>query len=829
MAAHPDLPEEQRFLDRAYRGLASMRADATRMLESVLDLGRGGTFQSRTERDIVVRTSLARLAQLDIGDEALCFGRIDRLPDDGHPEGESFHIGRLAVSGDDLEPLVVDWRAPIAEPFYRATGVDPQGLARRRHLAVRGRTVVGIEDEYLAVPGPGARTPAPETDVGAGRLLDDTVLGGPAALLAAVGRARTGHMGDIVATIQREQDEIIRAPLAGVLMVQGGPGTGKTAVALHRAAYLLYTHRFPLERQGVLVIGPNPLFLRYIEQVLPSLGETGVTLSTVAALVPEVRVRAVDPPAVARLKGEARMAQVIARAIRTRQRPLRHDVVVPFGAAVLRLRADESADIVAAARRRPGPHNARRRFVEQQVLRRLVDRYLAHRAAFGSELGSEGGGAGDGRTEGAGRADGASGASADHSGPGHAGEATPRAGADLVVAPGAPGGVLEEGDEADRADTARRLLRVPELAAALDRMWPRLAPHELVHDLLGSPALLRAAGRGVLSAAEVELLHRARSTSLDEVPWTVGDAGLVDEARALLGPRRSRGVRARGDGRDRPGRAAEELAPRPLGPSPPPSPGNGWLAGEGEEVRSYGHIVVDEVQDLSPMQLRMVARRSLSGSMTVVGDVAQATGPWSPLGWEEVRAHLSPKREPKLVEMTVSYRTPAEVVAVAARVLAEAAPGLRAPRPVRASGHPPRFVRADPGTLAGRVAEVAAEELDAASPGRTAVLAPTPLLEAVARALRQHGLEPVDPRQPGGEGLAAALVVLPADEANGLEFDAVVVVEPARVVADGGPVPGARRAATRRGLRTLYVALTRPTRRLAVVHAEPLPPGLAPA
>ncbi len=391
MAEHPDLEDEQEYLNRAYDGLEFMRGEARQMLQGVLDLGRGGTFQSRTERDIVVRTSLARLEQLDIGDQALYFGRIDRLPEpgaapvDGAPVlGESFHIGRLAVSGPDHEPLVVDWRAPVAEPFYRATGLDPQGLARRRHLAVRGRAVLGLEDEYFVDPQgrPTALVPpldgaaASDGDAGGERLLSDgLVLGGPGALLSALGQARTGHMGDIIGTIQREQDEIIRSPLPGVLVVQGGPGTGKTAVALHRAAYLLYTHRFPLERQGVLVVGPNPLFLRYIEQVLPSLGETGVSLSTVAGLVPEVRVRGTDDPAVAKLKGDVRMVKVLARAVRTRQRPLRHDTEVPFGAGVLRLHARVTEDIVAAARRRPGTHNARRRFVEAQVLRVLADEY----------------------------------------------------------------------------------------------------------------------------------------------------------------------------------------------------------------------------------------------------------------------------------------------------------------------------------------------------------------------------------------------------------------------------------------------------------------------
>jgi DNA helicase IV len=771
VAADRDIAEEQEILDRAYRGLEAMRAEAGRMLDSVLDLGRGGTFQSRTERDIVVRTSLARLAQLDIGDQALCFGRIDRLPEPARAP-ESFHIGRLAVSGEGHEPLVVDWRAPVAEPFYRATGLDPQGLARRRHLAVKGRRVVGVEDEYFAQPdgaGPAAqpatlaRPAAAQPEDGPGLTGEGLALGGPGALLAALGQARTGRMADIVGTIQREQDEIIRAPLAGVLMVQGGPGTGKTAVALHRAAYLLYTHRFPLERQGVLVVGPNPLFLRYIEQVLPSLGETGVTLSTVPGLVPEAPVRGTDPPAVARLKGDARMARVVAQAVRTRERPLRHDVAVPFGAATLRLTAADSAAVVGQARRRPGTHNARRRFVEQQVARRLAEQYQRFRH-------------------------------------GRAGEP--------------PGD-----DNLDLDELGRQLRRVPPLAEALDRMWPRLAPHELLHDLFGARPLLAAAGRGVLTAAEQASLHRPRSASFDEVPWTAADAALVDEARAVLGPRRGRRTAGRA------GRGRDETGGWPAGLDGG-SPGTA-VPVEEEAVRAYGHIVVDEVQDLSPMQLRMLARRSLSGSMTVVGDIAQATGPWAPGGWGEIGSHLAPGRTPQLVELTVSYRTPAEVMEVAAGVLAEAAPGLAPPRPVRRSGEAPRFVAAAPHDLARRAAEVAEEEMAAVAEGRTVVLVPPPRLGDVARALAERGLDAVDPRLPGGPGLAAPLVLLPADEANGLEFDGVVVVEPALVAAGEEAGREGPPAATTRGLRTLYVDLTRPTRRLAVVSSMPLPAGLA--
>jgi DNA helicase IV len=763
-----ELQAEQEFVDLAYARLDAMRSDANRMLEGVLDLGKGGTFQSRTERDVIVRTSLARLEQLDIGDQALTFGRIDRVVGDGNGSGpteeagsnglmtEMFHIGRLAVHSADHEPLVVDWRAPVAEPFYRATGRDPQGLVLRRHLALDGRSVVGVEDEWFATGAGGGTNGSRNGTVGEGTadgegsgelILGDGSIGGPGALLAALDRARSGQMQDIVSTIQREQDEIIRSPLPGVMVVQGGPGTGKTAVALHRAAYLLYTHRFPLERQGVLVVGPNPLFLRYIEQVLPSLGETGVTLSTVSGLVPEVRARDSEPEAVARLKGDIRMAKVIGRAVRTRQRPLAEDVTIPYGALLLRLTAADSRDIVATARRRPGAHNARRRVVEQAVVGVLADR--ARRTQQTLSAGSS---------------------------------------STIAAFPGYEDPSELDDDEFDLEDFSRKVRRVPELALALDRMWPRLSPHELLHDLFGAPALIRAAGRQNLSPEEEGLLFRKRSASFEAVPWTPADAALIDEARHILGPRN----------------------------------GNA-----DDAIRNYGHIVVDEVQDLSPMQLRMLTRRSLSGSMTVVGDIAQATAPWAPRRWSDITDHLPTRRPPKLVELTVSYRTPAEVVEVAARVLAVAAPELKPPTPVRKTGVPPRVVSVppagdpdDPGAqeaaLARAVAQAAAEEMAAVGSGRVAVLAPGSMLTPITTALTEAGTPVVDPRDMRRGGLSDPLVLLAADAANGLEFDAVVVAEP-------GLIAGT----TARGLRTLYVALTRPTQRLTLVHAAPLPAPLA--
>jgi len=748
---------EQDFVDLAYARLDAMRGDANSMLEGVLDLGKGGTFQSRTERDVIVRTSLARLEQLDIGDQALTFGRIDRLADDNatepartgepavrtatagtaDPAIETFHIGRLAIHGPDLEPLVVDWRAPVAEPFYRATGRDPLGLVLRRHLALQGRTVVSVEDERFTSPGevtdivddgdgvPHSGDPSGELIVG------DLPIGGPAALLAALDRARSGRMTDIVSTIQAEQDEIIRAPLSGVLVVQGGPGTGKTAVALHRAAYLLYTHRFPLERQGVLVVGPNPLFLRYIEQVLPSLGETGVTLSTVAGLVPEIKVRESGPADVARLKGDARMAEVVARAVRTRQHALADDVLVPFGALMLRLTAKDTRTIVDGARRRPGTHNGRRQLVEQSVAQVLGDRARQTQQRLGVGTTSS-----------------------------------------VTAFPGFEDPADSEADEFDLEDFTRKVKRVPQLSEALDRMWPRLMPHELLHDLYGAPPLIAAAARGILSTDEQDLLRRHRSGSFDEVAWTPADAALVDEARHLLGPR---------------------------------------VGGADEAVRKYGHIVVDEVQDLSPMQLRMLTRRSLAGSMTVVGDIAQATAPWAPSSWDDIAEHLPNRRPAKTVELTVSYRTPAEVLAVASRVLAVAAPGLTPPKPVRRTGVEPVMFQvtgehgpATTGDLARAVARAAAEEVDAVRPGRVAVIAPDSL-----RSVLFDIAISVSPRSRDWIFSSVMSACRPANTGASAASTAVIAGE------------------TARGLRTLYVALTRPTQRLTVVSLTTPPAALS--
>ncbi|MCU0311484.1 MAG: AAA family ATPase [Acidimicrobiales bacterium] len=719
MANHPDLAAEQAYLDRAHACLEATRQAATK-LTSMVEVGRGGTEQARYEREVIIDTVVNRLHQLQLGDAALCFGRIDR-PDDrvggtdgpgGHDGGgdgaapvESFYIGRIAVSDEDQEPVIVDWRAPVAEPFYRATGREPMGLARRRHFATRGRTLLGIEDELfgdaLAQFGIAADDPS----------ADRPEITGQGALFTALETARTGRLGDIVATIQGEQDEIIRGALPGVLVVQGGPGTGKTVVALHRAAYLLYTHRFPLEGQGVLVIGPNRLFLGYIEQVLPSLGEAGVELAVLADLVPEGRIQGYDRGLTARVKGDPRMTRFLARAVTDREQPLRRDLQVGYGLQRLVLRRDRSARIVQEARRRYRRHNAGRRFVETEVF---------------AELAASGRG------------------------------------------------------ELSASEVRDRLRRDPSVREALEWMWPVLTPSQLLHDLFGAPGLLRHAGRDLLDDDEWRSLQRARSEHVAEVTWTNDDAPLLDEARAILGPKPRRG-RTGGGGDD--------------------------------ETRTYGHIVVDEAQDLSPMQLRMLERRSLNGSMTIVGDIAQATGQWAHASWDEILERLPDRRPPRRAELTLGYRLPAPIMALAARVLRHAAPDITPPRSVREDGAEPVVIPAPPGQLVTAAVAATLAERRAVDPGQVAVICPGSLVEAVCAGL---AAAEVPFGRATRSGLDQQVTVVEVGLVKGLEVDAAVVVEPARIVDEEA-----------QGERALYVALTRATKRLAVVHEAALPQCLA--
>ncbi len=760
---HPELAAEQRYVDAAYARLDAMRRAAARVAEGYAEVGAGGTHQARLEREAADALTRRRLAALDIGDAPLCFGRLDlRGPDrspEGSPEGgpgpvepvdalpaeRRFYVGRIGVNDEDQAPLVVDWRAPVAEPFYRATAIAPMGVVRRRHFIARpgeGRELIGLDDEVF--------------DAGAAGEAGLTVVG-EAALLASLDRARTGRMGDIVATIQIEQDEAIRADLSGVLIVAGGPGTGKTAVALHRAAYLLYTHRKRLGSQGVLLVGPNTIFLRYIDQVLPSLGEEDVQLVTPAGLKPQYRALAEDSPATAKVKGDGRMATVIARAIRDREHPLARDLIAVLDGKVLRLRGGESIRIVERTRSRRGTHNERRPFIVRAVVEHLRNQYR--------------------RTMGA-------------------------------AAPDDP--------DWDR-DLDSRIRRLPDVRAAIDRMWPVLTGGELVHDLFSFTALVRSASRSVLGAEDQALLHRPRAKSVRDVAWTEPDLALIDEADALLGtpesarPRRRR-TRRRAD--DVGSRVVAELgvggyitgaevAARYAG-------NNGGAVDEADEPRSFGHVLVDEAQDLSSMQWRMLARRCPSGSMTLVGDFGQASRPGAPAGWDDVLANVPTHAGVRNVELSVNYRTPAEIMTVADRVLAAAAPGIRPGRAVRTTGIDPRFESVGADELV-TVAAAAARRA-AGGEGTVAVIAPPRLHAALVAELADVGAV-----ADTAEALDAPVAVLGAPDAKGLEFDDVIVVEPAELVrADSA------------GLRLLYVTLTRATQQLLVVHAQALPEALTP-
>ncbi|MCZ7525333.1 MAG: AAA family ATPase [Acidimicrobiia bacterium] len=601
--AHPELEAEQRHVDAAYERLDAMRRSAVAVAAAYSEVQRGGTHQARLERDVAIETTRRRLAALDIGDAALCFGRLDL------ESGDRCYVGRIGVDDEEHTPLVVDWRAPVAEPFYRATAVEPLGVVRRRHFQTRGRRILGLDDEVFD------REEADRSGL---------TLVGEGALLAALERVRTGRMADIVATIQAEQDEAIRADLQGPLVVTGGPGTGKTAVALHRAAYLLYTHRRRLGAQGVLLVGPSPVFLRYIDEVLPSLGESDVVLSTLAGLKPGYRVRGAEPDAVAATKGDARMAKVIAKALADRERALPRDVSFVLDGHRLHLTRRESARIAERARRRRGTHNARRPLVARMVLDHLVAQYRraivrAYRAGA----------------------------------PDAAGDRLLRS-EELARDELAVAAALARGEPAPpewEQELRVRLRRLPEVREALERMWPVLTGAELVHDLLGFVALIRSAADGTLDRREQLGLHRERSGDVAEVSWTDADLPLIDEADALVGSpsearsRRRRRTRVEAATHEQAARVIDELGLRGFarvadvldryGSDEPAE-----ARADGAEPRRFGHVIVDEAQDLTAMQWRMLARRCPSGSMTLVGDPGQAGRPGALATWEEVLAQL---------------------------------------------------------------------------------------------------------------------------------------------------------------------------------------------
>ncbi|MEV4567881.1 ATP-binding domain-containing protein [Nonomuraea sp. NPDC049419] len=744
------LDTEQRTVSWLYGRLDAARERARATLREVYARGgAAGTRQAMVERETMAAEQARRLAQLDAVERGLCFGRID----DG--EGRSTYIGRIGLRDESHASALIDWRAPAARPFYVATATDPGGLVRRRHLHLKDRVVVGIDDEVFDLDGMAEG--------------ERRTLVGEAALLAALRRGRTGRMGDVVATIQTEQDRVIRAGLQGALVVQGGPGTGKTVAALHRAAYLLYTHRDTLERRGVLVVGPNPMFLRYISQVLPALGETQVVMTTVGEMFPGVRAAAVDAPAPAVVKGDLRMAGLVAEALRRRQRVPDGELVVELDGLRLRVPHETCLRLRERARAVRLPHNMARKLYVTELLKELA---RAEARALEESLHIE-----DLQIEG-----------------------EPELSEPLDL----------EGDldELDIELASQRLWGEPEVRAAVEELWPELTPQRFVAELLSSPEELAA-------AAPEGLAWRALVRPL-ESPWTAGDVPLLDEAAELLGEddsaRRAAGRLEREEQAGQERYAAEVLQVTGVAEQ-------GILdradvlaerhADDGialttadraaaDRSWAYGHVIVDEAQELSPMAWRMVMRRVPAKSLTVVGDLAQTGSAAGARSWGEV---LDPYLEGRwrVERLEVNYRTPVEIMRVAADVLRAFAPEQEPPESVREGEAEPRALELPVAGLPG----VVAEELAAVGEGRLGVLTPD------ARHAQVSALFP-------DGGLEAPVAVLTVGQAKGLEFDAVVVVDPAGILGQS-PMGG----------QDLYVAVTRATRRLTVVYEGELPSVLS--
>jgi DNA helicase IV len=654
---HPELESEQAYVDHAYACLEAMR----RQVERAGEAGIG-----ETEALVLEAWAAKRLITFEDAERGLCFGRLD-LDGTVRP----LYIGRRWVH-EDQTPIVVNWQAPAARAFYTATVAEPQGVKLRRRFRTEGRTLVDLYDEPL--------------DGSAG----DVVHGVADILLEELERSRDEHMRDIVATIQADQYRLITREPEGVLVIQGGPGTGKTAVGLHRASWLLYTFRRELERSGVLVVGPNPVFMDYISHVLPTLGEERVEQRAVNELVDGIEAVQLEPAEAARLKGDARMARMIAAAVQELPQPPEELLAIRLEGVELRLAPEEVAGLIADAQSESTDHAAGRERLRMKIVRAFYERYTARlgHAAYHSF--------------------------------------------DDIEATLRSGGFLTR---------------------TLNALWPRPKAEQLVRRLLTNAEQLAAAAEGILDEGEQQLLLSGRVRG-----WSEADLALLDEARALL-----------------------------EGPGP-----------------ARGHLIVDEAQDLTPMQLRMLARRS-SGAVTILGDIAQSSGPVAYRGWDELVRFLAPDASATVEELRLAYRVPAEVMELALPLLPLIAPDVAPPIAYRSGDEPPRLVKAEPDRVVATAVREAGRE--ALRDGRTGLIAPEEILAEI---------EPLLPHpETAFDEMSSPIQALTPRAAKGLEFDRVVLVEPGSMVAGG-----------LEGLRALYVALTRATKTLVVVHADPLPAEL---
>ena len=737
--ADQELQREQDYVSTLYARLDALQAEAVTQLGQVRTLNVGGNHQAKSERDALARLHEDRIAQLREVDDRLAFGRLETAPDPVTGAPVYRYIGRVGLRDEQQHPLLLDWRVPLASAFYQATAATPLGARSRRHLTSHGRTVTRIDDEVLDAT-----------------LLDGDTAGtlhqGEGALLAALSAQRTGQMSDIVSTIQAEQDRIIRSGLNGVLVVQGGPGTGKTAVALHRAAYLLYTHRDRLQNSGVLIVGPSRSFLQYIDAVLPSLGETGVVLVSVGQLYPGVEATAEDAPAVAALKGQTLMADLIARAVRSRQR-------VPAGPTRLLVQGDPLtlhpqliANAVHQARSTGLPHNEARIVFVKNALAALARDFLVQLQGRGRSL-----------------------------------------------------------DESDLPMLREDLRISDDVRVALNTAWLPLTPDKLVRDLYARPEWLAEITPG-WSAAQRALLARPRDAEL-----TIADIPLLDEAAEHLGE-----YTAVNEARKRAAEVARAhdlenaeaaIANMRVGGLVTAEALADSFAELGERVSTadraahdrswtYGHVVVDEAQELSPMQWRLLLRRGPRRSFTIVGDIAQAASASAARSWQDaLQPILDSSFEAdrwRLEELTVNYRTPSQIAAAAEAEARRHGLPITASRAVRSSAWPVETV----------TDVVAAIRADRALPeaGTLAVI----VVDAAIGALHDRlSAEFGSAVGRGEQGLGRDIALITPYESKGLEFDAVIVVDPAAILA-----------ASERGAGALYVAMTRPTQRLYLAAAQ---------
>ena len=676
--ADPDavLAAEREHLRLSRDFLGRMRTDVL----SLRAMGGDPVSEEYLKADLYRRAEALK----DLPDTPLFFGRLDYLPGEvavagggEAPADEHFHVGRRHVHDPHGTPVVIDWRAPVSRPFYRASQLEPMGLERRRRFGFSGGELTAFEDEQFGLGKPAAGATS--------RILIDEIE-----------RPRSGPMRDIVATIQPDQDDIVRAGVDQTVCVQGAPGTGKTAVGLHRVAYLLYAHAQRLGRGGVLVVGPNSAFLAYIENVLPALGELDVTQLSVADLTAAVPVRGTDADAVARIKGDARMAQVLARALWGQLSEPAEAIMLARGSRRWRVPADEIADLAAELRQRGVRYGTGRQLLSHRIAHVILTR-------------------------------------------------------------------MEAAGETCDDRTHESVRRTRPVQAAVDQIWPKADAIRLVLRLLSDPELLSSAADGILDSGEQAAISwPVPPRGPGSARWSAADAVLIDEAADLI-----------------------------------------------ERMPSLAHIVVDEAQDLSPMQCRAIGRRCATGSATVLGDIAQGTTAWATSSWQQLLGHLG-KPEADLRVLDTGYRVPRQILDFASRLLPYIAPGLS----------PASSVRQDPGALLVRrvAAAQAGQALTAACAdalgraGSAAVIAADEQIPALAALLARAGL-PHAVLEGAATGEMISLV--PVTLAKGLEFDQVIVFEPAQIAE-----------AEARGLHRLYVALTRAVSRLTVLHARPLPAPL---